>query len=820
MTSHIFPCLSTAAIAILGNVKSQKPAITDSGWSDFRCFNDTETKEYQGLFNLHEAKRDLHGELTFLSDDWSLSSFVISILQRELFGVNVYLWDFYEGAPTFAAFMMTAYSKTFVTHWGILEDDFVPAPDADLVSGGEAPLSLRTTWAMRVDVARDLEEQLRRDLRDGCDVSLDLWRSFTRSDVVAAMDNASLVVIPPRDDGTMPCSEWYECMYGDSTWYPPHCDPIANDCMVLLQFLPEHDSELNRDLILNYNLSIVIKYMGSPRTHYGQANFKTFYAEKYRVIFQMRSIDAFSADGYGWNSIVLPADVRINDNQPIFQVGSGFYHSWSMSAGQTLLGSNVALEKTDVDWIHDDIFLATSNGTEDETKDIRMQAACDWMKTAEGKEKWNHWVWFSTHDDVVSGPHCNTIDDHLLQILDGWAEEDLWGVDWDPESENDDDHSKLIREINGKMVDSFATVYVKRNCISDRAEEENLALLVSGYFLAAFVLLLLVLAMAAVIIWRKEKIIVSSSIKLTAVLVAGALFALSVVLFTENDIVGHCIMRMYVVQIGVTLMFGSLGAKIWRLSVIHENIKLLRSVEISENSQMKRIGVVLLLVMGFLTILVLVFPIEVQMSIVNGNRTKMCQWDGSAETAYNMLLLVEGLVFFFVARTAWSIKSVNDVYNEHKWIGSTLLGAVLIIAGYLIVGLLGQSDTTLIVQSLLISMLVMLVTSLLMLPRLRIIWLDAEYQPDSFEHDSLTFASSLLTKKDLHRMRSLLRKFGYRVIKKDSRGNVMESSVTGSAWSTTVGKRMSKLWSNRYSHSSDLLKRSTSSHDIHLSVRR
>ena len=803
----------TLAVIVTLSANGQTPFATDSGWSDFRCFTDAEIEKYRELYKIDDGRLDVNGEVTIVSDDYSLPSYVASILQRELFGIGaVQLWDFYAEAATFIAFITAANDKTFAFHWEILTKDFTPPEISKVMDYPESYIS-QTTWAIRDDVARNLEGQLVNDLGYECDLFLGQWRSFARDEVIAAMDNASLVVIPPRDDGTMPCTEWYGCMYGDSTWYPPHCDPIANDCMVLLQFLPEHDLELNRDLILNHNLSIVIKYMGSPRTHYGQSNFRTFYEGKYRVIFQLRSIDFLRSDGFEWNSIVLPAGEEINRNQRVLQLTSEIFHAMDFAAAHVLMAQHVRLEQSDIDWIHEEIFRATRNGTEDETKDIRMQAACEWMKSKEGAQKMEPWIVVGSNEKY-GGPPCNTIKDHILKNVDGLSEADLWSIVW--HNAEDEDHFQFTQEASGLFYGSLSAVYVKRNCIHDQ-KGENMALLVSGYCLSGCAVVLLIVVIVATIICREQSIIISSSIRLTAVLFLGVLCALSVFLFLEDDIVSHCIMRMYVTQIGATLMFGPLVVKIWKLSAIHENIKLLRTSEITEKTQMNRIAIVLVVIVGFLSILVLIFPMEIRRNIVDGERTKMCEWDGSAEKAYGGLILMEALGIFLVARTAWSIKSVNDVYNEHKWIGSTLLGAVLIIAGYLILGLLERSKTVIIYQSMFIGVLVILVISLLMIPKFRIIWQCKEYHPDSFEYNSQTFASSLLTKKDLKRMRSLLRNFGYHVIKKDNRGNVVESSVSGSAWSS-VGKRMSNLWSKRYSSSSDLLKRSTSVSDVKLKV--
>lgn len=799
-------------VASLIGVKSQSPVVTDSGWSDFQCFVDAELEEYRQPLTIDDGKVDVYGELTIINDDYSLPSLVAAILQRDLYGVNVALWDFYQDAGTFVNFITNANERTVANHRGILKQDFVP-PAFGLVRPFETLVSSQTTWAMQSEVVRDVKQEIN-DLGDGdeCELFMDEWRAFTKDEVIGTMDNASMVVIPSRDDGSFACSQQHGCWHEDSTWYPPRCANGTGECMVLLQFLPEHDLELNRDLILNCNLSIVIKYMGSPRTHYGQTNFRTFYEGNYRVIFQLRSMDFVSADAFGWETIVLPADEAINDNQPVVRLFPEQPKNLeSLSKVQRSLAFQANLEKSDIDWIHEKIFRATNDGSNDETKDIRMRAACDWVKSSGGKAKWQQWL---LQDDG----RCNDVDDHILQILDIWTADDLWIINWvDPKTEA---HRKLAQSIDEAVMDSWTAVYLKRQCITDPKERNNVAVLIFGYSLAAFAAALLIVVTIATCIWWRQEIIMSSSLNLIAAQFMGALFALSVVLFSEIDMAGHCILRMYIVQIGCTLMFGPLVVKIWKLSAIHENIKLLRTTDITEKVQLVRIGIALLLITGFLFILTRIFPMEVRMSIVKGERTTMCEWDGSAETAYNVLLMVEALGLFIVARTAWCIQSVNPQHNEHKWTGSSLFGAVVIIIGYLIVGLWTMNSTTIIVRSMLISVLVMMVISLLMMPKFRIIWLDEDYQPDSFEHDSISFASSLLTKRDLKRMRSLLREQGYRVIKKDCKGNVVESSASGSGWSRGLSRGLTRLWGKRPRSSTNLSSELTEVSDVQVSVTR
>merc|ERR1712096_99889 len=94
---------------------------------------------------------------------------------------------------------------------------------------------------------------------------LDVWRSFMNPDVVALMSSPS--EIDNADGAYCDAEQWTfdnclnvsvedSCgrvpvpgaMIINGTYYPPQCPPPADDCMVLVSFLPDYSLHLHADL--------------------------------------------------------------------------------------------------------------------------------------------------------------------------------------------------------------------------------------------------------------------------------------------------------------------------------------------------------------------------------------------------------------------------------------------------------------------------------------------------------------------------------------------------------------------------------------------
>ena len=91
---------------------------------------------------------------------------------------------------------------------------------------------------------------------------------------------------------------------------------------------------------------------------------------------------------------------------------------------------------------------------------------------------------------------------------------------------------------------------------------------------------------------------------------------------------------------------------------------MLKRVKITDTQLLIHVAVVVSLVVAYLTVLVLIFPIEIKEKIVNSERMQRCEWGHSAKTAYRLLFVVELLALFLIARLSWSLRTMNEVYNE------------------------------------------------------------------------------------------------------------------------------------------------------------
>lgn len=106
---------------------------------------------------------------------------------------------------------------------------------------------------------------------------LDVWRTFLDPKVIDAM--ASPNQIGNQQGALCDVDQWTfdDCLDVDvseytgiegavlvnGTYYPPQC-PVDDhaDCMVLISFLPDYSLHLHADLIQQYGLKWVVKYIG------------------------------------------------------------------------------------------------------------------------------------------------------------------------------------------------------------------------------------------------------------------------------------------------------------------------------------------------------------------------------------------------------------------------------------------------------------------------------------------------------------------------------------------------------------------------------
>ena len=621
---------------------------TSSNWRNFQCFNDEEIASIRQEYNITSEKLAIWKYFKYQVDDWSLDSLAWSILHRELLGIDVELFQFYDGAES----LIKATSEAAVFHNGIFEKDYLGrGPGVDKAT---AATHSKTKWRMRSDVRDEIEAYLGAN-NDNENLFLGHWRLFSHPAVIKAMNSSDEVVIQPDEDGNFVCGVQHGCLHGDSTWYPPQCDPTLNArCMVLLQFLPEHDMELNRNLITEHQLPMVIKYLGSEQSPIGRSNFQRFYEERSRVIFQLRSGETQSLDQMGWTSIAMPNDHAIISKESIVRLKP----SWLLHKALHLyiMHELSSLSPIQTQMIQMSIFAAN----QPETVDLRMNAVCDWLKHPMNAQfspfSWKFWLVIlkSAEDQSLSLTEydCETLTDEDLEYILSKSDDEI-----------------LASPLSGEFIfdgidiqlDSYSSIYVKRHCVTDFKEQKDAMLQIIGFILWGLAVAVLIAVTAGTIYWRKKKIIVASSVNMLGLIFLGAAITLLYQMFLEDDILSHCYARKYTFQVGFVMMFAALEEKTRRLATIQINIKLLKSVKITDFQLMLRIGAVLSLVIIYLTVLVAVYPIEIKERIVNRQRKAMCEWDEGAETAYVALVAAEVVALLMIGRLSWSLRTTNEL---------------------------------------------------------------------------------------------------------------------------------------------------------------
>jgi len=218
---------------------------------------------------------------------------------------------------------------------------------------------------------------------------------------------------------------------------------------------------------------------------------------------------------------------------------------------------------------------------------------------------------------------------------------------------------------------------------------------------------------------------------------------------------------------GLALMFSALEAKTRRLHVIQSSVRMLKRVKITDSDLVLRVLAMTALAVGYLTALVMVWPIQIRERIVHRERLTLCEWDDTASTLYSVLFGFIVVALFMIGRVSWALKETNEVYNESVYIGLILYGTTLLIAGYLGVAMVDDGSLRIALESLLATFLVVLVVGTLMLPKFGPILKGTVYHPDSLKFDTVAFSTSLLNKDDVRRMRQYLRKFGYAIEEDD-----------------------------------------------------
>ena len=728
------------------NAKTTIPN-ADPFWSDFNCFSDGEANEYRKEFGIDTNRLAINSMLKVIGNTWSFQSYVASILLQDILSINVDLVDWKDDAEAKQAIVDNSddLDLSYILHWDILEESRSHIPE---LSETEAASACQTLWSIRKDVVQAVEAEIGTSSSNM--LYLDLWISFLHPSVIEAMDSANDVIIPPNENGNFGCSQEDGCDHGDSTWYPPQCDPSTNahhDCTVLLQFLPEYDS-VARDLIVERELPIVIKYMGSERTKYGQNNFQRFYDERWKVIFQLRTTQTQSNDLMGWSSVALPVDqgVDLNIDTKIWKLRSADTGSRSWEINGLVQAMN--LQPTHLAEMQR--LLISSDDVSDGS---RMRTACNWLRSESNGHIWKSWFRVM---DSRSVPVCHTIGDDELQFLDSFTYAELWR-DFDD-----------IRKRIPQMLDSWSALYAKEVCILATKDGKNDALYQFGYGLSGFTVFVLATMIVSTFMRRRETVVTAVSLNMVTLMYLGATLTLSYSLFLRVDVVSHCVLRRYIEQIAAVLVFATLEVKMRGFRVIYH--------QTTDQKSFLKVITLTMFVFVYLSVLILVCPVEIETNITDRMWQSKCMWNERATNVYLALVLVEILALLMFRHQSFQLWTKNeDCYEvcffyissiivqrncvfhllQPNLVGAAMYGAAAIVGGCLVRSQMPEITVNrTMTQSILITTLILAVLLMLMAPKFPQTMNEIAVAPDVFQVDSMS-SRSYITNEETAKLRSV-----------------------------------------------------------------
>ena len=621
---------------------------TQSGFANFVCWNESERSALIEDMGYTADMMSVFPSIHFKTDDYTFESLAFALFFDKVMGMKVELFDFYHGASN----LIAQETKIPIFHFEVLKQDFEQMPSVETSYAGVSQIR----WLIESGIVEQIESEFD---DDECPFNLDEWQTFANPRAVSLMSPAHEIVISPNEDGQFACDESQGCMHGDSTWYPPQCDFPGNECTALLQFLPEHDL-MNRRIIIENNLLLVIKYMGPTMSANGRENFKTFHKGDFRVIFQMRSIDLQSHDAFGWTQIGLAPDDDINIGQDILRLKP----AWLKYTIQHLEAFHVYLDlwfgAFDVAQVTNKFINAVQWGTDD-TRDLRMQLVCDRLK-----ERSPLFEYFTQEIGKMTVTLANCegglTDESLEFVADKTDQELLFG----PVK-----NEAYFTQVDG-ITEGWRAIYVKKHCIQEHDDVRHGGLYTFGYILSGFAVVFLLGSALCTIVWKKEKIIRASSVKMLCIIFLGSAINLCYILFPRYDRLSDCYLRRYVLVFGISLMFAALEAKTRRLHVIQQSIKQLKRVKITDKDLILRVSGMTLFAVLYLTVLVLVWPIEIRQRVISSERMLVCKWNDTAETLYKVLFALIVVALFMIGRESWSLRTTNKLYNEYVYISRNI----------------------------------------------------------------------------------------------------------------------------------------------------
>lgn len=518
--------------------------------------------------------------------------------------------------------------------------------------------------------------------------------------------------------------------------------------------------------------------------------------ENERVLFEVYRPSVFGAGA--WRYIAVPVDHPFSEQDQIFRGVSSRMQFVSRFANH-LVSSGFIMSSEDYDVQNE--YIRNISGIHDGD---HLPISCKWLQ--EHESSWTTWI------DLGQKPKtdtlCNRVTDETLQkLLEFRTLSDL-----ELEGEVMFRGADMFNDLDSSMEDLYSIQYAMAYCIksydggkslfftlhifSDFALSDTMTscalplyssythctgedpLFLMNHVLSGLGLASMVILGVAILWFKDHQIMIASSETMCCVLIIGGIIGLCFSFLSDSNDAASCYARPYIIQIGLTLMCGSIMVKTWRLNKYIVAAKQYRVPgKISDLQCFVRILTVCFIVVSYLTIILALFPMEVGDEVViDGVIYPDCLWSDEFKISYQILVALQTLKLALVAMDAWNLRNIGQQFNESKFIGIILYHNVVLVGAMLIVEELTMLNPNVrfVITNLLVTTLVFIISFILLIPKFINIYRGVEYSDKmsifatNADSDQLVIQKSQMSKVDILKIKKLLKSYGYDVVKRKS----------------------------------------------------
>ena len=749
----------------------------DDGLGVFSCFSEEERARYREMFQVSGLELDLNGRTRFASDDWGFGSIAVSIILQEIFGFQINMTELYHNAidkmeNSWRFPSESGYQVPFI-HLELWAGDFT-AWDLYHYDSPESDLSLigvPYSWVimMRDDMLAEVEAEI-----GDSTTFLDVWRTFLDPVVVAAMaspediDDLHLTYCG-KHGGAHAGPVFGNCSYVDvseltgvdgamivdGTYYPPQC-PVGNasHCMVLISFRPEYSFHLHWDLIAQYDLQWVVKYIGWELGFDTLERFQELYENK-RVLFEIYQPTVYGTGA--WRFIAVPVKHPFAKQDQIFGGASSRMATVSHFA-HDLATSGFMMGTDDFDVMLE--YVLEKNGIYDEG---HLNISCRWMK--EHESSWIKWI------DLEQKPQteglCDRVTDETLQKLlefQTLSDLELEGVVMA-------EGAALFSILDSSIEDLYSIQYAMSQCISSQEDANSGLQWVTGV-LAVIGWILMIFALILVVMKRKAAVIKSSSLVMLITLISGGCVGLVYPFLNDTSVVANCYLQPIIFQVSLTVICGAIWVKTWRLSYYIKMANAFKKPKtISDLNLILRLSCGVTAINLYLMAVFLGYPMDTEVIIFEAQKFDVCSYQGSFKECYLALLILECVQLIVVGQSVWSLRSLSAQFNESKWISVIMYHSCVFIVTLIVLDedIIEMNPIQIyFAKSIIVELFVFVSVFGLLIPKFVMIVKDVQFSGDIVAKDMIQIDTNAMSKEDVKQIKRLVSKFGYDLKKRGS----------------------------------------------------